>query len=88
MRRGIAFLLFVLVVVGVFFLGRVSAKAVAKPQGGSVKGCTVPKAWGSYKGNISGAIVGFEDSAGTVRGYNIDNCTGGEGGALCTIRRQ
>ena len=82
MRTRIVILL-VVVVVGGFLLGRASAKAGGRPQAQSERGCTVPKAWGSFKGSLT-----FEDAAGTIRSLNADACQGGQTEVSLTIRRQ
>jgi len=82
MRTRIVILL-VVVVVGGFLLGRASAKAGGRPQAQSEQGCTVPKAWGSYKG-----VFTFEDAAGTIRALNPGSCMDGRAVADLTVRRQ
>jgi hypothetical protein len=41
-------------------------------------GCTVPKAWGQYRGPVGLAGAVFEDSSGMLRILKVDQCEQGK----------
>ncbi len=87
MRTRMAVLLAFLLVVAGFFLGQARGRTVARPQATAPGGCTVPKAWGTFKGNFVTGIA-FEDSSGTVRIIDALDCKNRKTNVELEINRQ
>jgi hypothetical protein len=76
-RRTVLFIAVLITLVGFALMGH-GRKVNAQPQSDSA--CTVPKAWGAYKGYGQGFYI-FEDAQGTLREFYSN-------GSCKEIRRQ
>ena len=50
--------------------------------------CTVPKAWGTFRGPLAANMYLFEDTAGTIRSFRLNGGTMAQPTFCATVERQ